>query len=80
MRINYAPTAGFEGDAGSKTTLDLVNKENTLFLLKGKHKWRGSTLLLFESHSRIIRKNVYHKLFMSFKPGVRPGGDFMLRG
>uniref|UniRef100_A0A7S0RXK4 Sialyltransferase n=1 Tax=Pyramimonas obovata TaxID=1411642 RepID=A0A7S0RXK4_9CHLO len=69
MRINYAPTAGFEGDAGTRTTLDLVNKENTLFLLKGKHKWRDSALLLFEAHSRIIRKNVYHKLFMSFKAG-----------
>jgi hypothetical protein len=70
MRINYAPTKGFEADVGSTTTLDLCNKENAGFLTQGKHKWRNSTLLLFEAHSRIIRKNVYHKLLQS-KPAVR---------
>ncbi|KAK3238722.1 glycosyltransferase 29 protein [Cymbomonas tetramitiformis] len=67
IRINYAPTRGFERDVGSKTTLDLCNKENTLGLVKGTHKWRDSTLVLFEAHSRIIRKNVYSKLFHMFK-------------
>ena len=70
MRINYAPTKGFEKDVGRTTTMDLCNKENTGFLTSGKHRWRNSTLLLFEAHSRIIRKNVYHKLLLS-KPVVR---------
>jgi len=65
MRINYAPTKGFEKDVGRTTTMDLCNKENTGFLTSGKHRWRNSTLLLFEAHSRIIRKNVYHKLLLS---------------
>lgn len=69
MRINYAPTKGFENDVGRATTMDLCNKENTGFLTAGKHRWRNSTLLLFEAHSRIIRKNVYHKLLLS-KPAV----------
>jgi len=70
IRINYAPTEGFEADVGSKTTLDFCNKENTGGLIKGTHKWRDSTLVLFESHSRIIRQKVYRKLFNGFK---KPG-------
>jgi len=64
VRINYAPTNGFEGDVGSKTTYDLLNKENCMKLAKGEHHFRSpkSTAFLFESHSRIIRSQVYIKL------------------
>eukprot|EP00958_Prasinococcus_capsulatus_P014893 scaffold1572_cov329-Prasinococcus_capsulatus_cf.AAC.9 len=29
VRINYAPTEGFEADVGSKTTFDLINQQHT---------------------------------------------------
>ncbi|GHP08167.1 ST3 beta-galactoside alpha-2,3-sialyltransferase 1 [Pycnococcus provasolii] len=76
LRINYAPTKGYEADVGTKTTYDLCNKENTLKLATGEHKWRWiespapsagrppprSDLVLFEMHSRIIRQQVYLRL------------------
>ena len=60
---------------GSKTTYDLLNKENCLKLAKGEHRWRipNSSVFLFESHSRIIRKDVYIKLFQ--RPRVRDGQE-----
>ena len=40
IRINYAPTKGYEADVGSKTSYDLLNKENTMKLATGEHRWR----------------------------------------
>lgn len=65
IRINLAPTAKFERHVGSRTTYDLVNKENAGKLTKGTHKWRvgGSELLLFEANSLVTRRDVYLRLF-----------------
>lgn len=65
IRINYAPTAGLEHHVGSRTTYDLVNKENAGKLTKGVHRWRpgGSELLLFEANSVVARRDVYSRLF-----------------
>eukprot|EP00873_Tetraselmis_striata_P013649 jgi/Tetstr1/433913/TSEL_023093.t1 len=78
LRINYAPTRGFEADVGSKTTYDLLNKENCMKLTKGEHKWRRpkSTVFLFESHSRIIRAQVYSKFFS--RAALRSGDETAL--
>jgi hypothetical protein len=38
--------------AGSKTTYDLANKENSAKLGDGSYAWRNSTLLLTEGHSQ----------------------------
>ncbi|KAK3280933.1 glycosyltransferase 29 protein [Cymbomonas tetramitiformis] len=67
IRINYAPTEGFEHDVGSKTTMDLVNKENAGELAKGRHTWRNSILILFESDNPDIRVNVYRKIYQAMK-------------
>jgi hypothetical protein len=29
MRMNYAPTAGFESDVGQRTTFDFINQQHT---------------------------------------------------
>ena len=62
IRINYAPTRGFERDVGTKTTYDLSNKENSGKLGDGTYQWRNSTLLLSEGHSSVVRKNAYRQL------------------
>lgn len=62
IRINYAPTRGFERDVGTKTTYDLSNKENSGKLGDGTYQWRNSTLLLSEGHSSVVRKNAYRLL------------------
>lgn len=69
---------GFEADVGSKTTYDLLNKENCMKLTKGEHKWRRpkSTVFLFESHSRIIRAQVYSKFFS--RAALRSGDETAL--
>lgn len=67
IRINYAPTEGFERDVGSKTTMDLVNKENAGELAKGRHTWRDSVLILFESDNPDTRVNVYRKIYQAMK-------------
>ena len=61
FRINYAPTIGFEGDVGNKTTFDIVNKEAVFNLRSGVKKWREpkSKVILWEAHSRVIRNKVY---------------------
>uniref|UniRef100_A0A061RCQ4 Cmp-n-acetylneuraminate-beta-galactosamide-alpha--sialyltransferase 2 n=1 Tax=Tetraselmis sp. GSL018 TaxID=582737 RepID=A0A061RCQ4_9CHLO len=78
VRINYAPVKGYESDVGSRTTYDLVNKENAMKLASGEHEWRTpkSTVFLFESHSRIIRAKVYSKLFQ--RPPLRTGKQTVL--
>ena len=67
IRINYAPTRGFQYDVGNKTTFDIANKENCLKLAKGEHRWRrpASTLIMWEAHSRAIRNQVYLKVLKS---------------
>ena len=62
IRINYAPTRGYERDVGTKTTYDLSNKENSAKLGDGTYPWRNSTLLLSEGHSSVVRKNAYRQL------------------
>ncbi|WZN65839.1 sialyltransferase [Chloropicon roscoffensis] len=61
FRINYAPTIGFEGDVGNKTTFDIVNKAAVFNLRSGVKKWREpkSKVILWEAHSRVIRNKVY---------------------
>lgn len=80
IRINYAPTNGLENHVGSRTTYDLVNKENAGKLTKGLHQWRpgGSELLLFEANSVITRREVYSRLFAAAAQGKLappPSGD-----
>lgn len=50
IRINYAPTKGFERDVGQKVTFDLVNKENAMKLSKNIHKWRCVCSQLWTMH------------------------------
>ena len=75
LRMNYAPTKGFEGDVGSKTTYDLSNRENARFLLKGEiggdsrrggHGLRPATLLFFEVASPINRRAIFNPLIKKF--------------
>ena len=75
LRMNYAPTKGFEADVGSKTTYDLSNRENARFLLKGEiggdsrkggHGLRPSTLLFFEVASPINRRAIFNPLLKKF--------------
>lgn len=75
FRLNIAPTKGFEGDVGKKTTFDITNHYNADRLLKHRqrrgnkgnlrellgerHPEADSTLVVFESTNHAVR---YHML------------------
>jgi len=64
FRMNYAPMDGYQHDVGMRVTYDLCNKENTLLLARGVHRWRDppSVLMLWEAHSAVIRRTAYLRL------------------
>lgn len=78
MRMNYAPTAGFEKDVGSRTTFDFVNQQHTKAFIPRVHTGgqapeslraplRNSTITLFEVTSPFARYHLYAPLLKRFE-------------
>jgi hypothetical protein len=71
IRINMAPTRGFEPYVGKKTTFDVVNAHNVREILQGVRKWRPATegdtrLVLFETASHFARYHLCQPLLKKY--------------
>lgn len=71
IRINMAPTHGFEPYVGKKTTFDVVNAHNVREILQGVRKWRPATegdtrLVLFETASHFARYHLCQPLLKKY--------------
>jgi len=79
MRMNYAPTSGFEADVGTRTTFDFINQQHTKAFIPRvraagggqapaslRSPLRNSTVTLFEVTSPFARYHLYAPLLHHF--------------
>jgi len=67
FRINYAPTAGYEEDVGSRTDFDFVNLQHVKPFIAGRTRLGGS----IPESSRAALRNTTLVLFEIFNPFAR---------
>ena len=67
FRINYAPTAGYEEDVGSRTDFDFVNLQHVKPFIAGRTRLGGS----IPESSRSALRNTTLVLFEIFNPFAR---------
>jgi hypothetical protein len=66
LRINYAPTEGYEADVGSNTTFDLVNCANTQRITREYGNLRDSIFLFHPMFDITVVSKRFRSCYLGF--------------